>query len=339
MGDTPGSYLTNYDAVCACLRELRTGQVREIGRSPGGRALLAVSYGEFEPIERRANFSAALSAGAPEAFYGPGRKKPALVISAAVHGAEMESIAAVMHLISLLETGRDRDGREWPALLGALEQMRLVAVPVANPDARARIPSDDALAWADDEMEQYRHGLGPDGEPIGWMPGCFAPHPKDPAAQVFLGGYFNDAGVNPSHGALLERDISPEAHALADLALEETADCFLDLHSCGAGPFFILGSSFIPADLAARQSHFDGAWRARMRERGLPAPDWSTRSQRQVMGLGDYVYHKAGSLPLLFEGGDGHRYSGGDVHRQIAETYLLLFETVCEIAVAEGLKG
>lgn len=339
MGETPHSYLTNHKSVCAQLDTLGTGQVREIARSPGGRPLHAVSYGEFEPIERRANHSAALSAGDPQAFLGPGRQKPVLVISAAVHGAEMESIAALMHLLSLLETGSDLDGGDWPQLLEHASAMRLVMVPVANPDGRARIDSDDPLEWSEAEMEKYRHGLGGDGAPTGWMPGCFSPHPKDPARETFLGGYFNDAGVNPTHGAFLDPAIAPEAHALIDLAHQETADCYLELHSCGAGPFFILGSDFIPADLSARHSHFDGAWRTRMRRRNLPAPNWSTRSRRQVMGLGDVVYHKAGSLPLLFEGGAGVRYGGDDIHRQIVDTYLLLFETVCEIAATEGLKG
>ena len=339
MAATPASYLTNCSAIWALLEKLEIAQVREIARSPGGRPLHAVEYGRFEPIDRKANLSAALSAGDPKAFYGPGREKPVLLISAAVHGAEMESIAAVMHLISLMETGCDRDGVEWPQLVDAASRLRLVIVPIANPDGRARIPSDDALSWTEAEVEQYRHGLGPDGEPIGWMPGCFSPHPKDPETEVFLGGYFNDAGVNPSHGAFLDPAIAPEAHAIANLAHGETADAYLELHSCSAGPFFIVGPDFIPAQLAARHSHFDGAWRTRMRARQLPAPDWTTHSSRQVMGLGDFVYHKAGSLPLLFEGGAGSRYSGEGVHRQIVETYLLLFEAVCEIAVTEGLKG
>jgi len=339
MTATPESYLTNYDAVRAQLEKLEIAQVREIARSAGGRPLHAVEYGQFEPIHRQANLSAALSAGDPGAFFGPGREKQVLLIGAAVHGAEMESIAAVMHLISLMETGHDRDGVEWPQLVDAASRLRLVIVPIANPDGRARIPDDDALLWSEAEVEQYRHGLGADGKPIGWMPGCFSPHPKDPNTETFLGGYFNDAGVNPSHGAFLDPGIAPEAHALVDLAHEETADAYLDLHSCSAGPFFIVGSDYIPSQLAARHSHFDGAWRTKMRVHQLPAPDWTTRSSRQVMGLGDYVYHKAGALPLLFEGGSGSRYSGENIHRQIVETYLLLVEAVCEIAVTEGLKA
>lgn len=43
-------------------------------------------------------------------------------------------------------------------------------------------------------------------------------------------------------------------------------------------------------------------------------------------------------LSLLFEGGSGTRYEGDHVHRQIIETYLLLFEPVFEIGVEEGFK-
>ena len=335
---TPSSYLTNYDEVCDSLTGLKTGQVREIARSPGGRPLHAVSYGEFERVDRTANLSAALSAGQSEAFYGPGREKQVLLISAAVHGAEMESIAGVMNLISVMETGRDLDGVEWPRLVGYARRMRLVVVPTANPDGRARIDSDDPVSRTEDEMEKYRHGLDADGNPNGWMPGCFVPHPREPGRDSFLGGYFNDAGVNPSHGALLDRAVAPESHALADLAEYETADCFLDLHSCGSGPFFIVGYSYIPPEMTARQSHFSGAWRTKMRARELPTPSWITRSKRTVIGLEEYVYHRAGSLPLLFEGGNGDRYEGERIHRQIIETYMLLFEAVCEIGVEEGFK-
>jgi len=109
-----------------------------------------------------------------------------------------------------------------------------VIVPCLNPDGRVRIPSDDPTTWTGEEQEKYRHGLYPDGSPIGW-PACKVPHPRDPAEHAFLGGYFNNAGVNPLHGVFLPPDIAPETHAALALALKETPDCVLDLHSCGAG--------------------------------------------------------------------------------------------------------
>ena len=113
--NAPASYLTNYEQVCAYLDGLEKGDVKEIARSYGGRPIHAVSYGAFEAVERRANLSAAYSANAPEDFFGPGRDKQVLLVSAAVHGAEMESIAGVMNLIEVnevierLETALERN--------------------------------------------------------------------------------------------------------------------------------------------------------------------------------------------------------------------------------------
>lgn len=42
---------------------------------------------------------------------------------------------------------------------------------------------------------------------------------------------------------------------------------------------------------------------------------------------------------LKFEGGSGSCYSGDNIHRQIVETYLLLFEAACEIGAEERFKA
>ncbi|MBN1672290.1 MAG: hypothetical protein JXR37_14720 [Kiritimatiellae bacterium] len=334
----PDSYLTNPDKVAAMLDSLSVGKVVELGTSYGGRPIRAVGYGAFEPIDRRSTHSAAYMAGQPEAFFGK-REKRVLLISSAVHGAEIESIAGVMNLISILERGSDLDGVEWPGIAGGARRLRIVIVPIANPDGRARVPSDDQLGWSADETQRYRHGADAAGTPLEWRPACFVPHPQILAERSVLGGYFNDAGVNPSQGMFLARDISPEAHLLADLAYAETADCYLELHSCGAGPLFLNGWGFVPAEMTAHQHYIDGAWRMKMRQRGLPAPDGIRKPlARKAMGLIGYVYHKAGSLPLLFEGGAGRRYSGENVHRQIVDTYLTLFETLIEIGVRDGYR-
>ena len=81
-----------------------------------------------------------------------------LLIHAAVHGAEMEGIAATLNLVSVMETGADLKGQEWPGLEAAGE-MRLIIVPCLNPDGRARVPADDPTIWTEDEVEKYRHGL------------------------------------------------------------------------------------------------------------------------------------------------------------------------------------
>lgn len=341
MSATEG-YLTNYDKVCSKLETLKKADVREITRSYGNRPLHAVTYGKFEPIDRKANLSSAFAAGDTESFYGTGREKQSILIHAAMHAAEMESIAGVMNLISVMENGCDLDGIEWPELYECGQKLRVVIVPVVNPDGRARIDSDDPTIWNSKESDRYRHGTGADGKSIGW-PACKTPHPRDPKSDTYLGGYFNDAGVNPLHGIFLDRDICPEIHAIADLASEETPDCVLDLHSCGAGPFFILGTQFINDIMRQRQNYIDGVWRTMMRAKNLPAPNWTTISKDGAFVIDQYICHQTGSLPLLFEGGTGERYKdkgkGGSIHRQIIETYLVLFHALFEIGATEGFKG
>jgi hypothetical protein len=333
----PASYLTDYRGVCDYLGKLKRADVREFARSAGGRPLHAVSFGAFEPVERRANLSSALAAGRPEAFYGPGRTKRVLQIHSAIHGAEMESIAGVINLISVLETGKDLDGVAWPRLSEYAQRLRIVIVPVANPDGRARLGSNDPVGWSEYQQEKYRHGLNAEGGYITW-PACKIPHPRNPKEDSFLGGYFNDAGVNPLHGIFLDRSTAPESHGLAELAAREVPDCFIDLHSCTSGPFFIIMCEFIPNRMVPRQSHYQGAWRTKMRGAGLPVNLGTSLSQQGDFHLDHYICQQCGAQPLLFEGGAGERYEGDNIHRQIIETYMLLFETLCEIGVLEGFR-
>jgi hypothetical protein len=335
---TPSFYRTSVDAIQETLATVRQGKVWEFGRSAGGRPLLAVAYGEKEPIARAANLSSALAAKQPEAFFGTERrKKQVLLIVSAIHGGEMESIAGVLNLCSVLETGQDLKGKPWPALAAAAEQLRLVMVPCLNPDGRARIPADDPTAWTEDEQEKYRHGLYPDGSRIGW-PACKVPHPRRPDEHSFLGSYFNDAGVNPHHGVFLTPSIAPETHAALALALEETPDCVLDLHSCGAGPFFLLGDAALPESYSRRAYYIEGFTRPLLLERlGIYRP-WTSAGFEGALTMISAYHHLCGALPLLFEGAHGAHEGNRYTHEQIVDTYLTVFEGVMTVGVRERFK-
>jgi len=335
---TPGFYPTSLSAVEKTLSELERGAASEIGRSAGGRPIWAVSYGEFEPIARTANLSAALAARRPDAFFGvEPRKKQAMLITSAIHGGEMESIAAVLNLISLMETGTDLKGESWPDLMAAAEQLRLVIVPCLNPDGRARSPADDPTIWSNAEIEKYRHGLHADVTPITW-PACKVPHPRDPRQDGFLGSYFNDAGVNPLHGVFLSPEIAPETHAALALALAETPDLVLDLHSCGVGPFFIAGDPAIPENYNRRSHYLDGFLRRSLRDRLGIHKDYTWTGGERALTFPSACHHVCGALPIIFEGPhgaqEGLRYS----HAQIVDMYLTMFEALMTVGVREGFK-
>ena len=334
----PEFYRNSVEEVQRALDGLTKGEVNEIGRSAGGRPLYAVAYGEKEPIERTANLSSALASRKPEAFFGEGRKKQVALIVSAVHGGEMESIAAVLNLFSVLETGADLKGKPWEQLAELAERVRLVVVPVGNPDGRARIPSEDPTTWNHEESEKYRHGLWKDGSFITW-PLCKAWHPFPPEMVSFMGGYFSDNGVNPMHGVFLPREIAPETHAILDLALEETPDFFLDLHSCGAGPFFIVGHQCQPERLRIREHYIQGFCRRMLLERGLRPKTWVTPAGSEVIDLDTAPYHLAGSLCMIFEGASGGQEGNRYSHEEIVDTYLTVFEGLLTIGVREGFRG
>jgi hypothetical protein len=335
---TPECYRTSLSGVEKTLSELKRGTVKEIGRSPGGRPIWSVAYGEFEPIERTANLSAALAAKRPEAFFGKEpRKKQVMLITSAIHGGEMESIAAVLSLMSLMETGRDLKGQAWPELVDMAEKLRAVIVPCLNPDGRARIPSDDPTTWSNEEEEKYRHGLHADGSFITW-PACKVPHPRDPKQDGFLGSYFNDAGVNPLHGVFLSPQVAPETHAALALALAETPDLVLDLHSCGVGPFFIVGDAALPRSYNSRQHYLDGFLRKSLRDRLGIHRTWTTVGFEGAMTFPSACCHMCGALPMIFEGPNGAQEGFRYSHAQIVDMYLTMFEALMTTGVVERFK-
>jgi hypothetical protein len=334
----PGFYPTSLGAVDDTLGAVNLGEVTQFGHSAGGRPLWAVAYGGKEPIARRANLSSALAARLPEAFYGDApRQKQVMLITGAVHGAEMEGIAASLNLVSILEDGRDLRGQAWPGIQEAAKRLRVVIVPCLNPDGRGRIPHDDPTSWTEAEMEKYRHGLAADGSPIGW-PACKTPHPRDVAKDIFLGGYFNDAGVNPLHGVFLSQQIAPETHAALHLALQETPDLVLDLHSCGAGPFFIVGDVALPESSNRRLYYLDGFCRRLLKDRlGIHRP-WTTTGLEGVLTLDSAYYHACGALPIIFEGADGAQADNQQSHAQIVNAYLTIIEGLMTVGAREGFK-
>jgi len=337
----PPHYPTSLAAMEQVLGDATKGEVGTIGRSVGGRDIRAIRYGELEPVEHRANLSSALAGRQPQAFFGgETRKKQVLLITAAMHGGEMESIAGVLNLVSLLETGSDLKGQQWPDLTSAAEHLRLIIVPCLNPDGRARIPADDPTVWSEEEFEKYRHGLHGDGTPITW-PACKVPHPRDPAQDGFLGGYYNDAGVNALHGVFFSPQIAPETHAALELALAETPDMVLDLHSCGPGPFFIIGSGALPQQYHLRQQYMNGFFRQALRDRLGMHRSWGwggRESDVSVLDLNSAFYHLCGALPMIFEGPHGAQKDFEYNHEQIVDMYLVMFEAMMVAGAREGFR-
>lgn len=197
--DIPPFWLTSIDDVTKFLyNNVRKGRIEVIGTSAGGRPIRSVSYGNPRQGKGTSTFSGSLGFRDVRAYRGKDYDKIVYLGIATVHGGEFEGIVGMVNLISVIETGKDLRGKEWPEINEIVNQLdRLVLIPIVNPDGRVRIPL---------RMEQYRNtdhtvheylntGGNPDGTLIGW-PQVKEFIPLDFGKPVFPGGYPNDAGVN-----------------------------------------------------------------------------------------------------------------------------------------------
>lgn len=231
--EIPSFWVSNYDDVNAFLEKtVKKGQIEIIGTSAGGRPIRAVFYGKPRQGKGTTTFSGSLGFGDVRAYRGPDHDKTVYMAMAAVHGGEFEGIVGMVNLISVLETGNDLRGKEWPVITDVVSKLdRIILIPVTNPDGRVRIPL---------KMELYRDtvytvpeylntGGKPDGTITGW-PQIKEFIPMDFSRPGFPGGYPNDAGVNFQHDDFLGK-IQPETQALFDLTEREKPDLIINLHT------------------------------------------------------------------------------------------------------------
>ncbi len=229
----PGFWVTSVNDVSEFLyRNVKKGQIKVIGTSAGNRPVRAVFYGKPRQDEGTTTFSGALGFGNVGAYRGPDHEKVVYLGMSAVHGGEFEGIIGTVNLISVLETGKDLRGKEWPEINKIAEKLdRIILIPMVNPDGRARIPLRmEQYFDTDHTVHEYLNtGGNPDGTIIGW------PHikefiPLDFGKPVFPGGYPNDAGVNIQHDDFFGK-LQPETQALFDLTELERPDLIINMHT------------------------------------------------------------------------------------------------------------
>jgi hypothetical protein len=218
---------------------IKKGKVETIATSPGGRPVKAVSYGQPRSGGGTTTYSGACGIRNIAPFRGPDNDKTVYLGLAGVHGFELEGIVGVINLISVIETGKDLAGREWPEITAAVSELdRVILIPLLNPDGRDRVPvkfeehrgsSKDAYVV----HEYLNTGGKPDGTLIGW-PDVKEFIPMDFSKVGFPGGYPNDAGVNMMHDDFFG-ELQPETQALFDLAACEKPDLIINMHTGAPG--------------------------------------------------------------------------------------------------------
>jgi len=231
--EIPAFWISEYKNVYAFLdKTVKKGKIEVIGRSAGGREIRAVFYGSPRQGKGTTTFSGSLGFGDVRAYRGPDHDKTVYMAMAAVHGGEFEGIVGMVNLISVLETGKDLRGKEWPQINEMASRInRLILIPVTNPDGRERIPLRMEL-YRDTDFtvaEYLNTGGDANGKITGW-PQIKEYIPMDFSKPGFPGGYPNDAGVNFQHDNFLGKK-QPETQALFDLTEKEKPDLIINLHT------------------------------------------------------------------------------------------------------------
>ena len=339
--DAPEFWVAGLAECERFLRALPEVEVSEIGRSAGGRPLLAATLGEREPIARTSTSLSSSMGGVglagwdpdkwrPASFYGPERGKPVLVIQGNLHGSEIACTVAAMNLLNLAVRGTDLRGRENEPLRRAVRALRLVVIPHANPDGRARWePARQLEDCTKEQAQRVTQGRLADGTPLAW-PSCKSLFPLPPGG--LLGAYYNDAGVNLNHDRFLDADRAPETDALLRFYLEEMPDAAVLAHT-DMGTLLGGPPPFVPEEIQGVHHRIAGAVAAEVRRRGLPVFSYPHFARAGGMSRAftqpDAVYHQCGATPLLVEfaqSTDGHRLSFDtilDVGMAVLETIIL----------------
>ncbi len=229
----PSFWITTVDEVTKFLKNnVYKGQVEIIGKSAGGNPIHAVFYGKPRQGKGTTTFSGSLGFGNVGAYRGPDHKKTVYMGMSAVHGGEFEGIVGTVNLISVIETGKDLRGKEWPEITAIVAKLdRIILIPIVNPDGRARIPLRmEAYRDTDFTVAEFLNTGGkPNGTITGW-PQIKEFIPTDFTRPGFPGGYPNDAGVNLQHDNFLGKR-QPETQALFNLTERERPDLIINMHT------------------------------------------------------------------------------------------------------------
>ena len=295
------------------IRSLREARVRVIGQSAGGRDIVAIEYGEKEPLEVTTDClaSALASKGVPpdptdiypESFYGRRRrKKPVLALQGAIHGDELTGTVASLNLCRVIETGKDLRGKAWPQLQELARRTRLVIIPWLNIDGATRCPVPNPSGAPHKLCSRSNQGVALDGTKFEY-PASKTLFPMPPEKMAFMGAYYNDNGVNLQYDVFIPRH-QPETLAWMDYYLAERPDGVLIWH-CNGGSLMGPPEYYLPPGFQHECSRLAGALRARLLREGFAAGrmSWAGLPGMGKPGFNQMaaVYHVCGALPLMCE--------------------------------------
>ena len=336
----PAFWKGRLEDVEESVRHLKNGAMNILARTPGGRNVYLVAYGEREDRRGSANYNSAVGGRDPASYVRKdGTQKPVVFLLGPVHGQEFEGVVGLLNLIQVAETGRDLRGRPWNDLAGNLARCRVLIVPSGSPDARARCDYD---SWVGEDSPTYqRVGMGtkPDGSSHSW-PLTKRIHPMRGPDVATLGAYWNDKAINLMHDEWFD-PMAPETLAFFRLVREEAPDFVVSLHSHSVNPS-IEPTAYVPWTTKQTIEAFGNRLQKRYAAAGLPHRAGGPKAVEDGMtfpppsfNLASALHHACGGVSFVHETPCGLRTPPYPqvTHDQLLDIQMLLYEELLRYAV------
>lgn len=332
----PLYWKSSLEEIDEIVKGISKGKALVLGKSAGGRDIYKVEYGAQNDFARRANYNSACGARDISCYKDKKAVKPCIMLIGGIHGNECEGIAALLNLISILETGSDIAGNKNSDFDKIEEKIHLIIIPCANPDGRARVPFKSFVGKNYEEFRYYSQGTWKDGSLCSW-PDCKKVHPiKD--AVSFLGGYFNDDGVNLMHDNFF-LPMAEETRLLMREADMAAPDFILLLHGGDNTQNCMMQPDYTPDFLKDELDRLSHLIKKACEKRGC-----RYRVQENVRREGNYpppsfnltsaLHHVCGGLSVTYESNQGiadrDNALGFD---EIYLTHLIMFKEIFEFYI------
>ncbi|MBQ4071032.1 MAG: hypothetical protein IJD51_01280 [Clostridia bacterium] len=334
MSNRPVYWKTRLDEVESTLAMVKKGTVTQPYVSAGGRPIYMLEYGKSTLPPRTANCSSALGAQGKIECYADKRSEdyvPTVFLCGCVHGGEFEGTAAMLNLIKLIETGTDYAGNRNDAIVALAEKLHLILVPMVNPDGRSHIPFDTFVGRTFADLRYYNQGTWKDGSLCGW-PECKMIHPIKDYVD-YLGGYFNDDGVNMMHEDFIGGKLSTGTQLVFDICREHAPDFSILLHGGDNSTPHILPPDYSSMKTKKEILAVTEAVAARSEKEGIGFTNVGIRrsEDREIppsFNLISAMHHCCSEPAITYESNQGlteHR-EPCYTHEQIYLSHMILFE-------------
>ena len=332
MNSVPLFWKTTLKDIETTLKNIQRGRVVRYGKSAGKRLIYLIEYGKKNNLRRTAKISSALGACDRKCYSDKSGEdyRSTILLVGCIHGGEFEGVAALNNLIKIFETGTDFKGEGNEFLHNIYKEVNILIIPCLNPDGRSRLDFSSMVGKSLEELRLYNQGTWQDGTLCGW-PDCKKIHPIKESCD-FLGGYFNDDGINLMHDDFFGKKAF-ENEFLFNIVDEYVPDLTILLHGGGNTPPCILKPAHAPMRVKRDIMALENEVKERCEKEDLHFYITKLDRGEENPNAGSFnltsaLYHLCGEPCITFESNQGITDCKNKAltYDEIYRTHMILFE-------------